>query len=278
MILNLIDKFLRMFHTDTKGERLGLKKPAATGKKFVDVACRMSRGQHHGIPLNAISIGSNHTLHSPILDDKTCYTGIEVVFSAMLNNCFTHTRDDGRQTVGTNMGVDINHDVGVGTMFNKESQHFGDIATFGRTRVKLTVAIGPCPTLAKTPVAIRIHLFDSHQIDYIFLPFFHRLPSLHNDGSNSQLQRPQSRKQSRRTSTHNDYRLRVFRILKISSAIKVFPVHITHLYHAVIQNIATTTVDTAASDTKRGGCAFLRAQSTRHSTPHSNLGGIFLGS
>ena len=102
------------------------------------------------------------------------------------------------------MGVDIDHDVGVGAVFHEEAQHLADVAAFGGARVEFAVAVGPCPTLAEAPVAVGVHLLGAHEGDDVFLALLHGLAALDDDGLHAQLQRPEGGEEASGTGADDD--------------------------------------------------------------------------
>lgn len=201
VVLYLVDELLGMLHADAEGEGLGLEEPAATGEEFVDVACRMAGGQDDGGGLYFIASGINDAAYTSVFDEEVGNTGVEMVFSSMIYNCFTHARDDGRQAVGADMGVDVDHDVGIGAMLDEETQHLAHVATLGGARIELAVAVGPGAALAEAPVAVGVHLLGAHQADNVALALFHGLAPFHDDGPHAQLQSLEGRKEARRAGT-----------------------------------------------------------------------------
>ena len=288
MVLYLVDEFLRMLHTHTEGERLGLEPPATACKKFIDVAGRMTRGEDNGITLDAGAVGCDHSTYTSVLENQVGYTGVEMIFATAFNNRFAHTRNNGRQTVGADMGMDVDHDVGVGAMFDKETQHIAHIATLGGPSVELAVTVCSRTSLAEAPVAVGIHLLGSHQVDNVFLAFLDRFSALHDNRLHAQLQSLQGGKESGRTGTNNNNCTRRMWSEKRRTGLHhracTREFHITsaqpiiYLYRTMVQHIASTAINAAARDAERLQIPQTGAQSTRHGTPHGGLGGIFLRS
>lgn len=152
-------------------------------KEVIDVTRRMTCSQNDGITLYASSIGRDNTNDTFILDDEIRNTGIEMVFATTRDYGFAYVCDDGRQSVGTNMSMDINHNVRIGPMFHQETQHLADISTLGGASVKFAITIGTSATFSKAPVTVRIHGLGTHEGDNIFLAFLYRFASFHNDGA-----------------------------------------------------------------------------------------------
>ena len=204
VILNLVDELLRVLHAHAEGEGLGLEQPAAAGKELVDVAGRMACGEDHGVALDDTASVDDHPADAALLDLEVDNARIEMILAAMLHNRLPHAGDDGGQAVGADMGVDVDHDVGVGAMLHEELQHLADVAALGGARVELAVAVGPCAALAEAPVAVGVHLLGAHHADDVGLALLHGLAALDDDGLHAQLQRPQGCEEARGAGTDDD--------------------------------------------------------------------------
>ena len=127
-------------------------------------------------------------MDTAVFDEEVGEAGIEVVFAAGVYDGFAHARDDVGQAVGADMGVDVDHDVGIGAVFHEEAQHLTDIAALGGTGVEFAVAVGSCTALAEAPVAVGVHLFGAHQGDDVFLAILHGFATLDDDGFHAELE------------------------------------------------------------------------------------------
>ena len=90
-------------------------------------------------------------------------------------------------------------------MLTEHIQDFIRITTFFTTCIELTIRIGTSPTLAKTVVALSIHLLRLGDIRQIFLPFMHIFTSFQNDRTQSELNQSQRCKQTTRTSSNHNH-------------------------------------------------------------------------
>ena len=104
------------------------------------------------------------------------------------------------------MGMGIGENGRAGTMLHEYLQDAVGIAALFTTRIKLSVAIGPCPTLAEAIVALGVNTLLRTDARNVLLSLAHIFSSFHNDRLEAQLDKAQGCEQSARSGTYNDNR------------------------------------------------------------------------
>ena len=142
----------------------------------------MACGKDDGIAAYLTTVGGTNTQHTAFMHDKVGHTASEMVLATGTLDGAAHIGDDAPQPVGADMGMHVDHDVGVGTVLHKALQHATHVATLGRAGVKLAVAEGTCPTLAETPVAVGVDSLLPWYAGNVAPPLLDGLPSFNNYG------------------------------------------------------------------------------------------------
>ena len=110
------------------------------------------------------------------------------------------------------MGMGVDEYSWVGPMLYKLAKHVADIAALGGTGEKLPVTVRASTSLAKTPVAVGVHLTAAHHLGDVLATLLHGKSPLYNDGLQPQLKGMKRREKSGRTSTDNNHRRGVMAI------------------------------------------------------------------
>ena len=135
-------------------------------------------------------------------------------------------------------------------MLNKDLQDAVGIAAFLASRIEFSIAIGSCPTLAKAIIALRVNALFWSDACNVFLPLTNILATLYHYRFQSKFNETQSRKQSARTSAHNNDR-RPFAHIFIDVGLKVlqrwFLAHISP-YSQIDENGSLASINTTLDD------------------------------
>ncbi len=274
VVLEGVDKCLRMLHTDAESERLGLQQPSAPMEEAVDIAGGMPRSQHHGDALITVAVGIHHAADALVRPfrphDKVHHTGGEMILAAISLDGGTHPGDDATETVGAYVGMGVEEDVGVGSMLHKTFQHVAHIATLGAAGIEFAVGIGACTAFSKAPVAVRVDpLLASDGGDVVFA-LRDVLSPIKDDRPQPHLQSPQGCKETRRTGTHDDDR-------RTGMAVAIVAVEVgrdillpcpVDLDSRVIDQPPSARVKAAAQNSHMGEVGLMQREPVGHGTPH----------
>ena len=148
------------------------------------------------------------------------------------------------------MGMCIRENGRTSAVLNKDLQDAVGIAAFLASRIELSVAIGSCPTLAKAIIALGVNVLFRPDAGNVFLPFTNILATLYHNRFQSKFNETQSRKQSARTSAHNNDR-RPFAHIFIDVGLKVLQrrllAHISP-YSQIDENGSLASINTTFDD------------------------------
>ena len=153
-----------------------------------------------------LSIGTLDATDCIALNEKGGHTGLEMDFTTALQDGLAHVLDDARQAVGSDMGVGIDQNIGVGTMLHEDTKDLLAVATFLAAGVELAVAIGSGSPFPKGVVALGIHALVGTDAGNVLLALVDISPTLYHNGAIPQFDEAEGCEKSTGTGTYHHHR------------------------------------------------------------------------
>ena len=128
-----------MLHPYAHGEGFGFEGNIGRMQRFVDVACRVSRGENHGGRFDPLfrdgsggGVGAEGSDPGgfPVAQEQARHAGTEEDRAPGRLDRLPHARDDARQAVGADVGMGIVKDFGVGAVEDEEFEGPAVVAPF----------------------------------------------------------------------------------------------------------------------------------------------------
>ena len=200
-----------MLHADSQREGFGFELPAVAVKELVDVARRMACGQQHGTPFVGVAACAAHAFHAAgqAVEEEPRHPLAEMHLAAVALDGGADVGDDAAQAVGADMGVGVDHYIGVGAVFDEFAHYCSDVAALGGAGVELAVAVGAGAAFAETPVAVAIDAAAANHLCDVLAALVDTFAAFHDDGLEPQFEGAQRRKQTCRAGTDDDHRAAV---------------------------------------------------------------------
>ena len=205
MVLYAVDEFLRMLHAHAHGPRLGFEGHAGRVEEAIDVAGRMTGGQHHGAAVHTRAVGQRHAAHRTVGQQQAGDARPEADLAATVQYGLPHGPDDGRQLVGADVRMGVDSDLLRCAMVTEDVKHLAEVAALGAAREELAVRKGARPTLAESVVGIGIEALVAAEGGQVALAGAHVLAALEHHRAQSQLYQAQGRKQTARAGSHHHH-------------------------------------------------------------------------
>ena len=108
MILDPVDKRLRVLYTDTKCESFTLKFPTLAVEQLINITGRMPCRQNDFAGRKDPGSVCNDVERPVVLLDDICHPGIKMIFTSVLNNAFPDIFHDSRKFIASDMRMCIN--------------------------------------------------------------------------------------------------------------------------------------------------------------------------
>lgn len=192
-----------VFQADAYGQSLGLHLYVGGVEVAVDVAGGVPRSQDDAGG-KELAVAAAYAAHLIALYDEGGHARLEVHFATAGEDGAAHVLYDARQAVGAHVGMCVHQYVGVGAVLHEDAEHLLAVAALLAARVELTVAVGPCPTLAEGVVALGVHALLGAYAGQVLLAFAHVLAAFHHYGAQPQLYQTEGGKEASRACSHDD--------------------------------------------------------------------------
>lgn len=204
MILDRVDERLRVFDAHPHGEGFGLEAHPAPVQQFVDVAGRMARGQDDGRPFDQF-VAAPDTAYPSVVHLQVGHPALEAEHAAGIEDRLPDVLHDARQLVGSDMGMGLEEDFGVGTVEDQRLERLVVVAAFLAAGEELAIGEG-----AGTPFAegvVRFGVDGSVAVDLGDVAFAGRdvASALEDDGPQPQLDQVQRREQTGGSRSDDDH-------------------------------------------------------------------------
>src|SRR5690606_25387881 len=205
MVLNGVDKLLRMFNANTQRKRLGLDSEPLIVKEVEDVAGGMTRSQDHCLTVQFVAVVCCHYSNPAIANDQIRNPFTKVYDTTRFQDALPYGSNDARQPVSADVRMGIIQDVLRCAVRHKDIEYAPDVAPLVRPRIQLAIRIGASPSFTKA--IVRVWVYNVMPVDrrQVATPLPHILAPFDNHRSESQLDQPQGSKQSCRTTPHDDH-------------------------------------------------------------------------
>ncbi len=208
MVLQTVDKVLRMLQTHSHGNAFGLQGNATVQKHGIDVSRRMPRGENHR-SLHLGAVGTGHSCATLAVGDKSGNTCSETNLSAAALYGAADGLDNTRQAVGAyvRMGVDKYFPLRAVGMENAQNLLYRSALV--ASGIEFAVAVGSGSTLSEAVVGIGVDSAGAVHSHKVGSPAVDVLSPLQHDRPYAAFNKFQSREKACRTGAHDYSRRRI---------------------------------------------------------------------
>ena len=204
MVLDRVDQRLRVLDAHTHGERLGFEPDAPTVKHFVNIACRVARGQDDGRAFEHL-VAARHPRDAPVAHAQVGDSLSEQETAARREDCAADIRNDRRQLVRADVRMRLAEDLGVGAVEDERFERLAVVAAFLAAREELAVGEGAGAALAERIVRIGIDRSVAVDLGDVALAVGHGTAALQQHGAQPAFDEPQRGEEPRGPRPHHEH-------------------------------------------------------------------------
>ncbi len=204
VVLYGVDETLRVLDAHAHCEGLGFETHAAAVERVVDILGRVARGEHHGRALDRIAV-RRHAAQTPALDLEARDLASEAYLSARGGDGAADVAYDARQTVGADMGMRLEEDLGRRAVEHERLQRLVVVAAFLAAREQFAVGEGARATLAERIVRVGVDVQIAVYEGYVLLAGQDLLAAFEQDGLEPQFDESQRGEEPRGARADHDH-------------------------------------------------------------------------
>ena len=190
MVLNRIDKPLRMLDTHPHRKRFCLDTNPVIYQRLIDVMRRMACRQYDGRTGNSLPT-KTHTDDPPVMEFETGHPTSEMDFAAGVLDRPADIRNDTRKFIRTDMGMRFIEDLFGGTVKDERLQRLVVVAPFFAAGEEFPVGKGAGAARSESIIRIGIHRAVPVDACHVPFPFGDTFPAFKDDGFIAPLDKPQ---------------------------------------------------------------------------------------
>ena len=202
MVLQSVDKLLRMLQAHTDGEPLGLKLDARGGKRLIDIAGRMPRGEDYRTAVY-VARGGGYAGHSVAISQQTFHACAEKHPSATSLYGVAHRLYHLREAVGADMRMGVDEYILARSMLPQHGEYLVDTAALFAAGVQFAVGVSARSSLAEAIVGVGVDNPLAGYAGHIAAPCIHILSAFEHHRPYAKLNETKSGKQTGRTGAHH---------------------------------------------------------------------------
>ena len=204
MILQAVDKGLRVLDADADGKGFRLEADATGLKNPVDIAGRVAGREDDRPSLEQAPISCNHTVDTTVGQDEIHHPAPEVDLPSRLPDALPQGADHVGQEVGADVRMRVDEDAFRSAMGDQGPVDLRHRPALGRPGVEFSIRESAGPALPETVVGVLDNLASPEDRAQVEAAARDILAPLEHDRLQTRLEAAQRRKKAGRTASHDD--------------------------------------------------------------------------